>query len=76
MGAQAALYIDGYGCKGGSVDIPCKQQEGNVVKTINSGNTTIHFCDDFVIRDVSAINEILKRYERIGWDIFQSQREG
>lgn len=73
MGVQAVLHIDGY--RGDSMDTPCKPQEGNVVKTITSGNTTIHFCDDFVISDASTINEILKRYERIGWDIFQSKSE-
>lgn len=73
MGAQAVLHIDEY--RGDMANTPCKYQEGNIVKTINSGNTTIHFCDDFVINDTSTINEILKRYERIGWDIFQSKSE-
>ncbi|MET3937218.1 hypothetical protein ABIC22_000030 [Paenibacillus sp. PvP094] len=73
MGVQAVAHIDSY--RGDSMNAPYKPHEGNIVQTITSGSTTIHFCDDFVIKDVTTVAEILKRYERIGWDIFQSKRE-
>ncbi|MDM5278829.1 hypothetical protein QUF95_15630 [Paenibacillus silvae] len=56
-------------------DATCKPQEGNVVQTIVSGNTTIHFCDDSIQTDEASIRNILERYEQIGWDIFQSQNK-
>lgn len=44
---------------------------GNVVKTIQDGNTTILICDDFIAKTPEEIEKVLDRFYASGWRIVE-----
>jgi len=44
---------------------------GNVVKTIQDGNTTVLICDDFAAKTPEEIEKVLVEYHAAGWAIAQ-----
>lgn len=47
---------------------------GNVVETVQDGNTTVMFCDDYVERTPEGIARVLSQYDDALWNIVDSLR--
>ena len=48
---------------------------GNIVKTIQDGNTTVIFCDDYVERTLEGQARVLQQFEDALWNIVDSLRK-
>lgn len=46
-----------------------KLPTGNIVETYTIDGTTIHICDDFVVRTPEEIEKVLKDMHAVAWKI-------
>lgn len=48
------------------------KRQGNIVHTIQEGNTTIHICDDSFAKTPEDVDRILEDMHAAGWAIIES----
>ncbi|MBU5356095.1 hypothetical protein KQI74_27980 [Paenibacillus barcinonensis] len=62
---------------GRDVPMPIQTKElpaGNIVETYKFGETTVHICDDFIVRSPSQIAKVIREMHEAGWAIIANQK--
>lgn len=49
-----------------------EMEKGNIVKTYQLGNATVHICDDFIVKTPEEVETILEALHAVGWAIFEA----